>query len=643
MIKLSNALSISVLCLTFLILLTSYGKVNNLSVKAETESGQSGNEMLKVQEDVQPTGRTIEELEHCFEWVNIGFAKIYNCYIYSSYIPTFLEYESEGNEDNDVNGFMSQDASYFFAIFSEKEGFNKELELGTDFMVKTFDTVNRRYPTFGQFVAYPLTTWLTDDISRAGSAESLKIPTGFDLSIYKAQNVPSSLSSPDPLNDDFADQLKDITMKIDYKGAEHDPYREIVQTSQGGDHWGRATFTVSAVNVTEKSDGSYTTDLVVNSDGYYKYHVWGESRDLDSFTIATDIPVTKTYPVKGIDINSVSNNLYVGDSIDLTATVTPDNTDDQAVTWTSSDEEVATVDSNGKVTAISAGEAVITVTTEDGSYTDSITIHVKEIPVNGVSLDRHELSMKTGDTASLKATVAPDNAGNKSVSWKSKNSSVAEVDGDGNVTAVSAGTTDIIVSTEDGSYTDKCTVTVSEDAKPQETTVSAPEVEAVEASVSDPDFVAFEKVDIHDYMSISSGNVKFKSSNKKAASVNNKGIVTFKKTGGKVTITAYDKASKSEVGSYTFDVKVPSFKAKKTSMSASVSLNGFDLLNTSGVNENPTWVSSKPSVVSVDAKTGEITAKSTGSAKIYAVYGANSITDKNGTRTKIKMTIKVNK
>ena len=245
--------------------------------------------------------------------------------------------------------------------------------------------------------------------------------------------------------------------------------------------------------------------------------------------------------------------------------------------------------------------------------------------MTGVEIGSADDVLYVGDTVTLAATVTPDNADNPAVTWSSSDEDVASVDSDGKVTAISAGTADITVTTEDGSYTDSCRVTVEEP----------------ETAVAEPDFIAYQKVDIHDYITVSSSNVKFKSSNRKAATVSKKGIVTFKKAGGNVTITAIDKTSRTEVGSYTFDVKVPYFSTKKTSMSTTVSLNGFDLLNTAGVNEKPVWVSSKPSVVSVDADSGEITALSKGSAKIYAVYGAGSVSDKNGTRKKIRVTIKV--
>ena len=67
----------------------------------------------------------------------------------------------------------------------------------------------------------------------------------------------------------------------------------------------------------------------------------------------------------------------------------------------------------------------------------------------------------------------------------------------------------------------------------------------------------------------------------------------------------------------------------------------FDYLSDDGISEDPTWISSKPSVVSVDPATGVITVKGTGSARIYAVYGADTLSDKMGSRKKYNIKIKV--
>ena len=150
-----------------------------------------------------------------------------------------------------------------------------------------------------------------------------------------------------------------------------------------------------------------------------------------------------------------------GDVTVLTATINPSNASNKNVYWTSSDQAVATVDNNGKVTAIKPGVATITVTTEDGGLTVSCSVTVKEriYPVNSVTLDKTSVELKKGETVTLTATVAPKNATNKNVIWSSSDPSIAKVD-NGVVTAIESGTATITVTTEDGGLKASCSVTV---------------------------------------------------------------------------------------------------------------------------------------------------------------------------------------
>ena len=161
-----------------------------------------------------------------------------------------------------------------------------------------------------------------------------------------------------------------------------------------------------------------------------------------------------------LDCNELT--LIEGETVTLTATVAPENATNKNVTWSSSDETVATVDQSGKVTAVKAGEATITVKTEDGSKTATcaVTVNPKVYPVTGVSLDKTTITLTEGDAQTLVATVAPENATNKNVTWSSSDETVATVDQSGKVTAVKAGEATITVKTEDGGKTATCKVTV---------------------------------------------------------------------------------------------------------------------------------------------------------------------------------------
>ena len=168
----------------------------------------------------------------------------------------------------------------------------------------------------------------------------------------------------------------------------------------------------------------------------------------------------RVYPVTGVALDKTSVELTEGDETMLTATVAPSYATNKNVVWSSNDESVATVQ-EGRITAIKPGVAIITVTTEDGGMTASCSVTVKErvYPVTGVTLDKSSVELKKGETVTLTATVAPDNATNKNVVWSSSDSSIAKVE-NGVVTAVESGTATITVTTEDGNLKASCVVTV---------------------------------------------------------------------------------------------------------------------------------------------------------------------------------------
>ena len=164
--------------------------------------------------------------------------------------------------------------------------------------------------------------------------------------------------------------------------------------------------------------------------------------------------------VESVTLDKTSLDLKVGNNATLKATVEPQNATNNTVTWSSSNPEFVTV-ANGTVTAVSAGTATITVTTADGNHkaTCTVTVIPKTVQVSGIQV-QGSASVYVGGSTKLTATVTPTNATNQKVTWSSNNESVATVGTDGTVTAVSAGTATITVTTEDGQKTAACTVTV---------------------------------------------------------------------------------------------------------------------------------------------------------------------------------------
>ena len=132
------------------------------------------------------------------------------------------------------------------------------------------------------------------------------------------------------------------------------------------------------------------------------------------------IPEPDVISVAGVSLNQTSVELTEGDEITLTATINPDNATNKKISWKSSDNSVVTV-SDGKLSALKVGNATITVTTEDGGKTATcqVTVLMKVIPVSSVSLDKTSVELTEGDETTLTATVNPDNATNKNITWNS--------------------------------------------------------------------------------------------------------------------------------------------------------------------------------------------------------------------------------
>jgi len=187
-------------------------------------------------------------------------------------------------------------------------------------------------------------------------------------------------------------------------------------------------------------------------------HIYDNLTSSFPYTFTSDNFAIK---VTGVTLNKNTTSITKSATEKLIATVAPSDATNPAVTWSSSDEAVATVATDGTVTAVDFGTATITVKTTDGNFTDTCTVTVP-VPVSGVSLDQSSLSFTVGDpTVTLVATVAPPSATNKAVTWSSSAEGVATVSATGVVTAIAAGSAVITVKTTDGNFTDTCTVTVS--------------------------------------------------------------------------------------------------------------------------------------------------------------------------------------
>lgn len=238
-----------------------------------------------------------------------------------------------------------------------------------------------------------------------------------------------------------------------------------------------------------------------------------------------------TVRVDGIDARGIERvgdktvTMGLNQTRQLQVKITPSDTTNKNVQWTSSNNSVATVDSNGVVISKNSGSTIITATTHNGLKTEFF-IEV-ETPVTNITLNSNEINLNLGGTFKLDATVNPSNASNKNIKWISANESIATVDQSGNVTADVAGTTYISAVSADGKVVATCTVNVS---KP---VVTKPAKVKIKSAKKKGKKVTLKWKKISDaagyvvYMKTNSGKFKAVKTVKKAKTV--KAVISLKK------------------------------------------------------------------------------------------------------------------
>ncbi|MBE6649699.1 MAG: hypothetical protein E7613_00155 [Ruminococcaceae bacterium] len=191
----------------------------------------------------------------------------------------------------------------------------------------------------------------------------------------------------------------------------------------------------------------------------------------------------------GLKLSHTSVTLTEGESVTITATVEPSNATNKTVGWTSYNESVASV-KNGVITAHKAGTTVITASVGTINVTCNVTVKAKNVAVTDITLDKTSVTLTEGETTTIKATVTPDNATDKTVTWSTSNELVASIE-NGVITAENAGTATITATSGGKSAT--CIVTV----KPE---IIAEEPKDVEPKVEEPKVVLPTSVKVGDYI-----------------------------------------------------------------------------------------------------------------------------------------------
>ena len=342
---------------------------------------------------------------------------------------------------------------------------------------------------------------------------------------------------------------------------------------------------------------------------------------ISTFSATCTVTVSDPYvKVASVTLDKTSLELVEGDAAQLTATVAPDNATDKTVTWKSSDTKVATVSASGEVVAVAEGKATITAAAGDASASCEVAVAKKVIAVESISLNETALELTEGETATLTATVLPENATDKTVTWTSDTPAVATV-ADGVVTAVAEGTAKITAKAGDASVL--CSVTVKK------------KVIAVESVTLDPTSL---ELTVGGTAALTATvlpenatdkTVTWSCDNTAVATVAD-GVVTAVAEGtAKVTAHAGDASAVCTVTVKADVVKVTEITINEADFSLAV---GETKTLTATVkpenasDKTVTWTSDQPGIASVNSN-GVVTAVAAGNAKITVKANGGDVSD----------------
>ena len=368
---------------------------------------------------------------------------------------------------------------------------------------------------------------------------------------------------------------------------------------------------------TIENEDQFSENVYANADlfvpiGYednYKYaYAWSEFHNIKG----------KDFSVKATSISLDKNevSLKPTQTVVLTETIQPYDTSNKKVTWSSSDDNIAKVDTNGLVTAIAVGEATITATTTDGTnLSASCKVIVVPTLAESITLDKTEISLEATETATLIATILPELATDKSVKWSSSNEAIAVVDENAVVTAVAVGEATITATTTDGSNLSASCKIVVKPTLATSITLNHTEYEMVEKA-------EFQLTATILPESTTNKGVVWSSSDKWVASVDENGLVTAYSVGEAIiTATTTDGSNLSASCKVTV----------KPTLATSITLNHTEyemvekaefqltatILPELAANKGVIWSSSDKWIASVD-ENGLVRAYSVGEATISA-------------------------
>lgn len=327
-------------------------------------------------------------------------------------------------------------------------------------------------------------------------------------------------------------------------------------------------------------------------------------------------------PVTAVTVSTDSLELEAGETATVTATVTPSYATNPNIRWTTSNPNVATVE-NGVITAVNAGEAIISVVTEDGGFSDEVAVTVtKDVPVEEIYTNAGVVRLAKGDTHTVKYFILPTDATETDVIWECDNIDVATVY-NGVVTAKGAGTATVSVKSVDGIHSASVLIIVNN---------GVVDVTGVALNKSEIDLELTQSAELKAIVMPSNASdktVTWTSSNESVAKVTNGVVIAVAEGTANVTATTADG---SFTATCTVNVKVPTVAVggvTLNSTSANLKVGATTTLTATispanATNKTLTWTSSNEDVAKVE--NGVVTAMGEGTATITVTTADGNFT-----------------
>lgn len=413
----------------------------------------------------------IETYKMIHYYFNIGYTKRLDAYQVSASSAgmtlSLSDTEKPGSvksvvntKDNLINWYiqtLSQEDNYYFGI-------DPDITIGSTYYKSFYASFPYSFASEGM-KAYYVT--MVDPVLKAAvwkEVSTKDVPAAMPVFIQcsakgAASNKFDIHDSKETIPSDMSADMKGVYFLRD-RSQKTNPHRFITEND---------TATMRILGKT--TDGSIglvkCKDQFIPKNTAYVVVPAGSPKEFKLMTQEEYDKIPRTIPVSSITLDKSEASLTIGETLQLTATLLPEESTDKSVTWSSSDEKVATVTAEGLVTAVGIGKAVITATTNDGtSLSATCEITVLPVYVTSVTLNYTEYAIETTKTKTLQltSTVLPDNATDKSLTWETSDDTVATVSDTGLVTIWKAGYALITATANDGSGCEaECIITATND------------------------------------------------------------------------------------------------------------------------------------------------------------------------------------